>query len=295
MACATTCDSKFNSTLITPAKSLYLIAITGGSECFCLNRTTDFLNHFYVEDVAQCPNRCSDGLSCGGQINARFSIYALIKKSDIKIEQSPTVKKNPPAIPSPVVKNVADGAVDFTKGQEALWFLIGGATIAVAVLSALLYVFLKRRGAQNKLQTLPRLQPRGQTPTSARSHSSLILGSVDEIYLLPNTLPATPNLIYNVVSRYISRNGDEINLNQDDVVAIKQSFKDRWALGTNISTGISGFFPMDCLVDKSGSYAANVYERVDSKIHSNQISQERFNSNYPPHPAPSVPSNARTA
>ncbi|KAJ3272117.1 hypothetical protein HK104_004549 [Borealophlyctis nickersoniae] len=92
-------------------------------------------------------------------------------------------------------------------------------------------------------------------------------GSVSsDAYLLPGLLPRTPNMIYSVVTRHSPNRADEIPLHPDQVVAVRHHFADGWGVGTNVTTGATGAFPLGCLVsdDRWAKNGFTVPERTDS-------------------------------
>ena len=97
-------------------------------------------------------------------------------------------------------------------------------------------------------------------------------------YLIPDLLPVAPTGLYSVISKYDSQRHDELNLQVDQVIAIKEAYSDKWAKGTNITTGKQGFFPLAVLIsdEKYLKKGIQISKRVKSLKASSKFNDRLF-------------------
>ena len=97
-------------------------------------------------------------------------------------------------------------------------------------------------------------------------------------YLIPKLLPITPTGLYSVITPYSPSRSDELKLETDHVVAVRETFTDKWALGNNVTTGETGFFPLAVLVSdekfiEQGVRIPNRYKSLRTKRDSLKLAQ----------------------
>ena len=137
-------------------------------------------------------------------------------------------------------KNIGtDAGVD----QRAVALYISGAC-ALIILAIIGYVLYRRRKHQLETPALPRLDSKKTT-------------KFEEI--IPG-LEKTPNMIYTVMTGYIKRREDELELRYDDVVQV-QRVMGEWAYSANMKTGERGLHPLNCFLDLESSGPTIVPQR----------------------------------
>eukprot|EP00842_Homolaphlyctis_polyrhiza_P003994 jgi/Hompol1/4596/HPOL_001794-RA len=142
--------------------------------------------------------------------------------------------------------------------QKQIAIIVGcgaGALVLIAV-----GIFLIHR--HRKLQAVPAI------PTLDSDRSSE--------YLIPKLLPRTPNQLYSVYAPYNARRSDELSLFPNQVVVIRNTYADGWAMGTDLATGVAGVFPLVCLIPDRNRKSAprrllEIPERTQASIHINMV------------------------
>jgi hypothetical protein len=161
------------------------------------------------KNKAECDFKCQDGLPCGGQ--ERFSLYEVDQKKKVVLTVNP---------------GAGDGQ-DVRRTTRNIAIAVGS-ILFVACVGILIYCLQR-----NKQKKLPQIE--GDSEASVG-------------FLIKDLLPVAPTGLYSVVTAFNARRQDEISVNVDQVVAIKEAYSDKWARGTNVTTGAQGFFPLNCLV-----------------------------------------------
>ncbi|KAJ3089323.1 hypothetical protein HK102_006648 [Quaeritorhiza haematococci] len=280
--CVTKC---YPTTSTTPFTSFALIE---GKICRCVSESS-FKADFYAVNVVECLDKCSDGLPCGNINARRFSAYKFNQTDEATIGTSTPSTASPtssstsspsssisrsgtatatPPVGTPNIIELPGRTPDndtFSSGagmstQTRAWIIVGslvGAVILLA-LGAVIYNRVKRK--KEPVHTLPRLSSSSAAVSAAAGAASGTGGTESSsLFLIPGVLPRTPNMIYSVIRPFnpsatpsTSTSTDEIKLQRDEVVNIREVFSDGWAVGTNVSTGESGIFPLGCLVSDQG-------------------------------------------
>jgi hypothetical protein len=138
--------------------------------------------------------------------------------------------KNTTFTQSPEVSTISIGGGD---GQDVKMTaqtiaITVGSILFVAIVGILIYCLQRK-----KQQKLPQIEGDAES---------------DVAFLIKDLLPVAPTGLYSVVTAFNARKEDEISLDVDQVVAIKEAYSDKWARGTNVTTGAQGYFPLNCLV-----------------------------------------------
>ncbi|KAJ1339619.1 hypothetical protein BSLG_005741 [Batrachochytrium salamandrivorans] len=81
------------------------------------------------------------------------------------------------------------------------------------------------------------MDPKTDLKTKGNPCYTMIDSSGSTEYLIPKLLPRTPNQLYSVYAVYKARRQDELSLGLKQVVAIRNTYSDGWAMGTDLSTG----------------------------------------------------------
>lgn len=167
-------------------------------------------------NIDECNIKCKDGLPCGG--TARYSLYEIDSRRNVNIVD-------------PQVNTITLGAGDGMDVRNTV--RIAGITVGVLVFLGLIIfgIYCLKRKTQTKI---PQIEE----------------NSVDNTckFLIQDLLPMAPTGLYSVITAYKAQRGDEISLKVDQVVAIKEAYSDKWARGTNVTSGVQGYFPLTCLV-----------------------------------------------
>ncbi|KAJ3180202.1 hypothetical protein HDU85_004205 [Gaertneriomyces sp. JEL0708] len=213
--------------------------------------------------------KCENDLPCGNELLHRYSAYNTgygpggsgvfpsIPSATSSISPSPTTINGtqPPTEPP------ASAIISNPKQNNTAMIIALSASAGVAVVGAVAFAVHRLR-KRRELHTLPRLtagvdrkmSSLGQNLTTSQ-HTIRPSASASQIAVISlngfqGMLPLTPNMIYSVTVAYTPSGEqlDEIHVKKDDVVAIQRHFDDGWAIGTNVSTGETGAFPLGCLV-----------------------------------------------
>jgi hypothetical protein len=185
------------------------------SNCFCY-KTTRIGSGWTSRSRADCGLKCEDGLTCGGR--KRFSLYTVDKNT---VDKNTTLNQD-----TAVLFGGGDGQdVERTARNIAITV---GSILSIAIVGILIYC-LRRK----KQQKLPQIEEDAESSIA---------------FLIKDLLPVAPTGLYSVVTAFNARKEDEISLDVDQVVAIKEAYSDKWARGTNVTTGAQGYFPLNCLV-----------------------------------------------
>ncbi|KAJ3086234.1 hypothetical protein HK102_013383 [Quaeritorhiza haematococci] len=252
-------------------------ALLQGPDCRCVPASTG-LSQLSARNIQECSAKCVDELPCGELVQGRFSVYSVVADdggAGINGTAGAGTVPPPSATGAPTASTTRqpgsststsspggpivapDESVSTTGGSTSrvslLWLLVGCAA-GLIVIGAAMFIAYKRHRKRQNLQTLPRLEP-GKALAAATTASAAsaglsggrLSGSATG-FLIPGLLPLTPSMIYSVVTSYQAQRGDEIDLHADDVVAVQHHFADSWAVGTNVTTGQTGAFPLGCLV-----------------------------------------------
>ncbi|KAJ1513474.1 hypothetical protein HMI56_002397 [Coelomomyces lativittatus] len=83
--------------------------------------------------------------------------------------------------------------------------------------------------------------------------------------------------VYFVHIPYVPELEDELKLSVGDQVIIQERFQDKWVLGTNLTTGDSGCFPLLCLNADAASSIGSEYDisTIESSTYINCVYQEK--------------------
>lgn len=187
--------------------------LLGGDECSCYAQRE---GAWASTNRDECDLRCQDGLPCGGR--ERFSLYEVDKKRNINYTQVPEVNT--------ISLGGGDGQ-DVQRTVRIAGITIG--SILFIVLLGLMIYCLQRK----KQKKIPQIEEDDKTIVK---------------FLIKDLLPVAPTGLYSVITAFDARKQDEISLQVDQVVAIKEAYSDKWARGTNVTTGTQGFFPLNCLI-----------------------------------------------
>ncbi|KAI8928517.1 hypothetical protein BC831DRAFT_448259 [Entophlyctis helioformis] len=213
-------------------------ALLGASACRCVPTFAQVASDFIVVNTAECSLTCADGFPCGGVLAFnRFSVYNVTENG-----LPAPAPGSPPTAPSPSpgtngtrpVPNANTTNENLGKGnaidQRKIALIVVGVSVfvlAVIITGVLVYRYRKR-------QAIP------ATPT-------LDMGESSE-FLIPGLLPRTADQIYSVHTSYKAVGTDELSLEPKQIVAVRNTFADGWAVGTDVATGADGVFPLACLV-----------------------------------------------
>lgn len=185
-------------------------------ECSCYKERSKRWNSINRDE---CNLKCQDGLPCGG--TARYSLYEIDQKKNVNFT-------------APQINTISLGSGDGTDVRNIARI----SAITVGILGFLGLMFLLVYCLRKKKQIkIPQIE-----------ENSLESSENSVKYLIKDLLPMAPTGLYSVITSYKARKGDEISLEVDQVVAIKEAYSDKWARGTNVTTGNQGFFPLTCLV-----------------------------------------------
>lgn len=256
------------SAAISPSDRNSTVFLMQLTQCFCykFNSTQMAQDSAWSQvNPVECSQLCpSDNLPCGETVHARFSMYTVGLGSSIvfpAIDATSNSTKKTNTGPQVTSADIGTG-----NGQDVYKIvLISGIVLGCLAFLALLGVltyFIRKSKSLKKLPQPPAAAAGGSTTdseklkvpltTTAAAASSVELPhSTDphrSSFLIPNVLPVTPNQIYSVITPYLPYKRDEIKLKADHVVCLRQVFEDQWALGSNVTTGETGVFPLTCLV-----------------------------------------------
>lgn len=166
----------------------------------------------------ECNLQCPDGLPCGG--TERYSVYEVDQKKNVNVT-------------NPQINTITVGSGDGTDVKNTVRIAVITVGVFVFICLMCLLIYCLRKKKQTKI-------PQIEENSIEADHSPK--------YLIKDLLPMAPTGLYSVITEYMAKKGDEISLQVDQVVAIKEAFSDKWARGTNVTTGEQGFFPLTCLV-----------------------------------------------
>ena len=165
----------------------------------------------------ECSFSCADG-PCGR--DARSSLYTVDQRRNIVSEP-------------PQVNTISLGSGD---GQDVRNTIrIASITVGVIVFLILVGVGIYCLSKRKKSLKIPQIE-------SASIENATVK------FLIQDLLPVAPTGLYSVISNFTPHRLDEISLTIDQVVAIKEAYSDKWAKGTNVTTGNQGFFPLTVLI-----------------------------------------------
>jgi hypothetical protein len=196
------------------------------NDCSCYPRIYE--TRWSSTNRDECDLLCEDGLPCGGR--ERFSLYEVDKKKGTNFTQTPEIN------------TISLGGGDGQDVQKTIKIagITLGAIFFIVLLGLLVYCLQKK-----KPQKIPQIEENDKTSIK---------------YLIQDLLPVAPTGLYSVITGFDAKKQDEIGLQVDQVVAIKEAYSDKWARGTNVTTGAQGFFPLACLVSEE-----KFLERVQQK------------------------------
>ncbi|KAI9145831.1 hypothetical protein BKA69DRAFT_1045820 [Paraphysoderma sedebokerense] len=111
----------------------------------------------------------------------------------------------------------------------------------------------------------PPLQPSPPSPTKQQYNQSLQLHNAASPAYVSNE--SVSSVVKVATGEYLQpRNQDEIVVKKGDKVLIKEMFDDGWALGTNLSTGMEGIFPMSPFNETSSSVSGSASSPTQSQF-----------------------------
>ncbi|TPX63511.1 hypothetical protein SpCBS45565_g06563 [Spizellomyces sp. 'palustris'] len=261
-------------------------ALLSGQTCACLSSDA-VIRTLLAVNVAECNLKCDGELPCGNPVSGRYSVYNTGKGfgTGAGTSTSAPLPSSSPAVGSstPQPPPQANGGTITTSGKVTApssrnVATIVASSISAAVVVACLVAFLCYRYRKRRsLHHLPRLEAgttdgkaggliRSASKRSAKALKAGVVPATTTIETLQSglngagivvkgnglnaILPRTPNMIYSVITAHNPISSDEIELRTDDVVAVQRHFEDGWGVGTNVSTGQVGVFPLGCLVSE---------------------------------------------
>jgi hypothetical protein len=193
-------------------------------------------------DTSLCTFKCDDGLFCGSFPSGQFvSIYSLTDTeiSNLFPTRTISITSTPSSSPS--------SQVIFTssQGSSDTGAIVGSVIAAILIILCITFaVVIYRRHVRNRPSKVPRLD--AEDPS---------LG-----YLIDGVLPRTHNMIFSVYTSFRPRYYGELSLEKDELVVIKTVYQDQWALGVNMKTSETGYFPLGVLVSDRAWIAENFIE-----------------------------------
>ncbi|KAL2920382.1 hypothetical protein HK105_200455 [Polyrhizophydium stewartii] len=253
-ACADTCA----------AAAFQLALLSAAATCRCVATPALLAQTYHAVNPVECATPCADALPCGRRESpAHASVYNVSEASLPPAQSGPAASPSPSSPTNGSGSGSGGGTTNESLGsggainQRQIAMIVG--ILAGVVLLVVVAVVLIRR--HRKRQAIP------ATPTLDTS------GAATE-YLIPKLLVRTPNQIYSVHAPYKARRADELSLANKQVIAIRNTFADGWAYGTDVSTGAAGVFPLVCLIpdrDAVPRHALQVPERTQASVLVNMV------------------------
>ncbi|KAI8897280.1 hypothetical protein BC833DRAFT_594435 [Globomyces pollinis-pini] len=160
----------------------------------------------------------------------------------------------PSSTPSPKAPQSSPANSSSTSKDEFNPLYIAAAAIGIAVVAILgtaLYFMFKRKPEDRDRDIAPSNNYNDAPPAAAPMFNS------------PPPVEGEETL--EVAYEYISTLFDEITLNVGDQILVKARYDDGWGLGTNLSTGAEGTFPLVCLAPV-GYQRDSQYSKHDSSF-----------------------------
>ena len=250
--------------------TVFLMQVT---DCFCykFNWTLRAQDSLWSQvNPVECSVKCpADGLPCGEAVHKRYSMYTVGVGSSIVFPAidatQNSTKPESTTSASPKGPQVTNANIGTGNGQDVYKILaVSGIVlgcIAFLVLLGVFIYYIRKAKSLNKLPQPPvaaSLTPNLDDPKNKLPLPLLESERRSSLFLIPSVLPVTPNQIYSVVTPYMPYKKDEVRLKADHVVCLRQAYEDQWALGSNVTTGESGVFPLACLVSDESWLKAGI-------------------------------------
>jgi len=245
-SCITTCHQQRKSSTWA---LLQLNPLNSQFECRCSSTLSDYVS----VNPADCSQTLSDG-NPGGWI-WRLSIYKILLDSSSTSSSSTSnsssstssssSSSSSPSKPSGVT-SISSHSLSSMDISQILFIVIGTFVASILIGSVLYWLF--KRNRQSKLPAKPSLEyiP-SMTSFNNKKTSKSTLKREDD--LIPGLLRSTSSMVYSVYQEYLANKSDELSIHPSDILIVKHSFMDEWALGFNFTTNESGIFPLICLID----------------------------------------------